>query len=89
MLNLTETEELLLFHPIQSAGPIPTVCDPDGVYPYESFVETAERPSLIKVKMIIMENSSLKVKICPDLGGRFSLYLIKQVTKKFYTIPVL
>jgi hypothetical protein len=75
MMSLTETEELLLFHPIQSAGPIPTICDPDGVYPYESFVETAERPSLIKVKMVIMENKSLKVKICPDLGGKvFSLY---------------
>ncbi|MEH7479966.1 DUF5107 domain-containing protein [Neobacillus drentensis] len=75
MMNLTETEELLLFHPIQSAGPIPTISDPDGVYPYESFVETSERPSLIKVKMVTMENSSLKVKICPDLGGKvFSLF---------------
>jgi Domain of unknown function (DUF5107) len=75
LLKLTETEELLLYHPIQSAGPIPTICDPEGVYPYDSFVETAERPTFIKVKMIIMENSLLKIKICPDLGGKvFSLF---------------
>jgi hypothetical protein len=74
MLTILEKEELLLYHAIQPAGPIPTICDPEGIYPYESFVETSERPGFIKVRMVILENEKMSVKVCPDLGGKvFSL----------------
>jgi hypothetical protein len=43
MLTILEKEELLLYHTIQPERHIPTICDPEGIYPYESFVETSER----------------------------------------------
>ncbi|REE85349.1 uncharacterized protein DUF5107 [Paenibacillus taihuensis] len=70
MLNLTEWQETLLYHPMIGSGPIPTVCDGEGIYPYESFSETAERPVLRKFRMIAIENEWMKVTVCPDLGGK-------------------
>lgn len=78
MLISAETDELMLTHPEIPAGPIPTACDPDGLYPYESFCETSRRPILKKYRMISVENEFVRVKICPDLGGRVcSLFLKK------------
>lgn len=82
MLIYTEKEDILLNHEMQPSGPIPTICDPDGIYPYESFVETAERPRFVKVKMIIIENDSLRVKICPSLGGKIFSIFDKTVEKE-------
>lgn len=78
MLAFAETTEVLLTHPLIPAGPVPTVHDPDGIYPYESFCETSRRPVLKKYRMVVMENEQIRVKICPDLGGRVcSLFLKK------------
>jgi hypothetical protein len=75
MLQIKEQLETHLYHPVQSNGPIPPIGDPDGVYPYESFIETAKRPSLKQFTMLTMENEFLRIKICPDLGGKvFSIY---------------
>jgi hypothetical protein len=70
MLNVEESDEILLTHPLAPAGPIPTAADPEGVYPYESFCETSRRPVLKKYRMITLENDRIRVKLCPDLGGR-------------------
>lgn len=76
MLELEQTEELLLSHQIVPMGPIPMARNPEGVYPYESFCETSRRPVLKKYRMVLMENDRIRVKICPDLGGRVcSIYL--------------
>lgn len=82
MLNLFEKDELLLYHEIQPAGPIPTICDPEGIYPYESFVETAERPRFVKVRMVIIENEKMSVKICPSLGGKIFSMVDKETCKE-------
>lgn len=74
MLHINEQERLLLTHPMVPNGPIPTAQDPDGVYPYESFCETSQRPVLKHYRFVILENDHLRVEICPDLGGKvFSL----------------
>jgi hypothetical protein len=76
MLAFHETAEFLLTHTIVPAGPIPTSYDPDGIYPYESFCETSERPEIRKYRVVSLENDRIRVKICPDLGGRvYSLFL--------------
>jgi hypothetical protein len=78
MLEFSETLEVLLTHQLVPAGPIPTTFDPDGFYPYESFCETSRRPVLKKYRMVSIENDQVRVKICPDLGGRVcSLFLKK------------
>lgn len=75
MLHITEYNKTLLSHPLVPAGPVPTAQDPDGVYPYESFCETARRPILQSYRMIAMENDLIRVVVCPDLGGRiYSLF---------------
>ena len=78
MLQSAETEEYLLTHQLVPAGPIPTAGDPDGFYPYESFCETSKRPVLKKYCMLSIENDHIRVKICPDLGGRVCSLFLKQ-----------
>jgi hypothetical protein len=51
MLEATETTEVLLTHPLVPSGPIPTAYDPHGVYPYESYCETSQRPVMKKYRM--------------------------------------
>ncbi len=70
MLQLCDFQEALLVHQTTPAGPIPPLFDPDGVYPYPSFVETSRRPSLRIRRFIALENDFLRVTICPDLGGK-------------------
>lgn len=70
MLHLDAFQEPLLIHQTTAAGPIPTLHDPDGVYPYPSFVETSRRPSLKLCHFVALENDFLRVTICPDLGGK-------------------
>jgi hypothetical protein len=42
----TEYDEYVLTHELTPAGPVPTALDPNGVYPYISYVETSNRPVL-------------------------------------------
>jgi len=65
-----ETDDFLLTCGLVPAGPVPTVYDDYGVYPYVSYVETANRPLLKSYHFITIENDNLKVTICPDLGGK-------------------
>jgi hypothetical protein len=75
MLEYREFNAPLLVHAVTPSGPIPTICDPEGLYPYESFVETSRRPQLQSHRFIVLENERLRVTICPDLGGKvYSLY---------------
>ncbi len=88
MLTLREFQQPLLSHPLTPAGPIPTAQDPDGVYPYESFVETSRRPVLRAFRFVAMENDHLRVVICPDLGGKVhSLYLKRAQRETLYVSP--
>ncbi len=70
MLRVETEEKLLLAHPLVPCGPIPTAQDPDGVYPYESFAETARRPVLKRYRFLVLENAHLRAAICPDMGGK-------------------
>jgi hypothetical protein len=70
MLESRDFREQLLVHELTDAGPIPTICDPDGIYPYPSFVETSRRPVLKSYQFISLENDFLRVVVCPDLGGK-------------------
>jgi uncharacterized protein DUF5107/uncharacterized protein len=74
----TEFHDDVLTHELIPAGPIPTAFDPDGVYPYLSFVETAERPVLRQYGFVVLENASIKVTICPDRGGRVTSIVHKR-----------
>jgi hypothetical protein len=37
-------KDYVLTHPLTACGPVPTALDPNGVYPYVSYCETASRP---------------------------------------------
>lgn len=87
MLASAELTEVLLTHLLVPAGPIPTVHDPDGFYPYESFCETSRRPVLKAYRMVLMENAHVRVKICPDLGGRVCSLFLKKVGKETLYFP--
>jgi hypothetical protein len=70
MLKYSEWRETMLYHTIQPCGPIPTIGDEEGIYPYESYCETSKRPHLRKFRMISIENQRMQVIVCPDLGGK-------------------
>jgi effector-binding domain-containing protein len=57
-------------HELIPAGPIPTAFDPEGVYPYVSYIETSDRPVLKRYEFVVLENERIRVTICPDRGGR-------------------
>lgn len=87
MLQHSETTELLLTHLLVPAGPIPTAYDPEGVYPYETFCETSRRPMLKAYRMVSVENDRVRVKICPDLGGRVCSIFLKESSVETLFFP--
>lgn len=86
-LSCAEKETYLLTHGLTAAGPVPTAFDPNGVYPYVSYSETSNRPSLVKYKFVTLENSYLKVTICPDLGGKVFSMIHKGSGKEVLYVP--
>lgn len=87
MLECREFREPLLTHGLTTAGPIPPVLDPDGVYPYPSFVETSRRPALKTYRFVRLENDFLRVTVCPDLGGKVFSMVEKLSGREALFIP--
>ncbi|MGE5449366.1 MAG: DUF5107 domain-containing protein [Bacteroidales bacterium] len=83
----TEYEEYLLSHQLVVAGPVPTAFDPNGVYPYVSYSETANRPVPVIYKFIALENDFIRVTICPDLGGKVTSIIHKPSGKEVLYVP--
>ena len=75
-MRVTEIYRVVPYHSLTPAGPIPSACDPDGVYPYVSFTHTSP-PSLRRLRFISLENGALRVEICPDLGGKATALFAK------------
>src|SRR2546426_9187514 len=86
-LACTEREDYVLTHELVPAGPVPTAFDPDGVYPYVSYVETSPRPVRKQYRFIALENARLRVVICPDLGGRVTSLIHKASGKEVLYAP--
>lgn len=82
-----EYEDYILTHGLVPAGPIPTAFDPNGVYPYVSYSETANRPQPVKYKLISLENDQIKVILCPDLGGKVLSMIHKPSGKEVLCVP--
>ncbi len=80
-------EKLILTHELVPSGPIPTAFDPNGVYPYVSYSETAHRPVPVSYTFVILENDHLKVTLCPDLGGKVSSMIHKRSGKEVLYVP--
>jgi hypothetical protein len=87
MLEVREFDQVLLSHPVTETGPVPSVCDPDGVYPYPSFVETSHRPILKRYRFLLLENDWLSVTVCPDLGGKVHSLVDKSSGKEALFVP--
>lgn len=75
--DVEEYHQLIPVFPTHEAGPIPTACDPEGTYPYPSYVETAQRPVLRKMRFVRIENDHLSAVVCPDTGGRLVSLKVK------------
>jgi hypothetical protein len=69
---------LHLVHCTIAAGPIPTAFVTDGVYPYETFVETSARPTIRRLRILHLENDFLAADICPSVGGKVMSLWIKK-----------
>src|ERR1700736_6877370 len=80
-------EDYVLTHPLTGCGPVPTALDPDGVYPYVSYCETANRPAPQKYTFVVLENRYIKVTISPDLGGKVTSIFHKGSGKEVLYVP--
>src|SRR6266853_3394539 len=86
-ITSVEYDEYLLTHELVPAGPVPTAFDPNGVYPYLSYVETSNRPVPKKYHFIVLENAQIKITICPDLGGKVLSMIHKPSGKEVLYVP--
>ena len=82
-----EYEDDVLTHPVVARGPVPTALDPDGVYPYVSHCETADRPVPQRYKFLSIENKYVRVTFCPDLGGKVTSLIHKESGKEVLYVP--
>jgi hypothetical protein len=57
------------------------------VYPYVSYSETSNRPVPKKYRIIELENASVKVAVCPDLGGKITSIIHKPSGKEVLYVP--
>lgn len=83
----TEYDEFILTHALVPAGPVPTAFDPNGVYPYMSYSETANRPVPVKYRFVQLTNDHIRVTICPDLGGKITSMIHKPSGKEVLYVP--
>jgi len=86
-LKVDRIEKTILTHQLTPIGPLPSVLDPDGVYPYQSYCETSNRPVLKKYSFIQLENNYIRVLICPDLGGKVYSIIHKGSGKEVLYVP--
>ena len=86
-VTTTVYETYILTHELVPAGPVPTAFDPNGVYPYKSYVETSNRPVPKKYRFIVLENGFMKATICPDLGGKVFSIIHKPSGKEVLYVP--
>jgi len=80
-------EDYVLTHRLTACGPVPTALDPNGVYPYVSYCETANRPVPQKYTFLVLENRHIKVTISPDLGGKVISMVHKGSGKEVLYVP--
>jgi hypothetical protein len=86
-VNCYTYQDMMLTHTLTPFGPVPTAFDPNGVYPYVSYCETSNRPVAKAYNFIILENAKIKVKICPDLGGKITSLIYKESGKDVLYVP--
>ncbi|MEN6456086.1 MAG: DUF5107 domain-containing protein [Prolixibacteraceae bacterium] len=86
-VSCTEFDQIVLTHQLTQAGPIPTAFDPNGVYPYMSYSETANRPAPVSYRFVSLENEFIRVIICPDLGGKITSMIHKLSGKEVLYTP--
>jgi len=80
-------DDYVLTHQLTACGPVPTALDPNGVYPYVSYCETANRPVLQRYTFIVLENRFIKVTISPDIGGKVTSIVHKGSGKEVLYVP--
>jgi hypothetical protein len=86
-LHYSEYDDYVLTHLLTPAGPIPTAYDPNGVYPYQGYVETSNRPVPVNYHFVVLENDYLKATICTDLGGKVYSLIHKPSGKEVLYVP--
>lgn len=86
-LVCNEYSDYLLTHQLTPFGPVPTVYDANGVYPYVSYCETSNRPVLQLYRFVSLENKFLKVTICPGLGGKVMSIVHKGSGREVLYVP--
>jgi hypothetical protein len=69
-LLVRQYDDYVLTHQLTACGPVPTALDPNGVYPYVSYCETANRPEPRKYRFTSSAATRAGIVLAPCLNVR-------------------
>ncbi len=87
MLKVEKLAKTIPTYQLTPMGPLPSVFDPDGIYPYQSYCRTSDTSKLKNYSFIQLENIHICVLICPDLGGKVYSIVLKSSGKEVLYVP--
>lgn len=82
MLTVRESTQEVADHPITPLTRLPLLYDPEHLYPYTSYSETAAEPVPRRMRLLHLENDALRVLVAPELGGRIWSLFDKRVGRE-------
>jgi hypothetical protein len=75
VIQLKDTTRVIPFYRPEPLTNLPLLYNPEHLFPYTSYGETAPTPVPRAFRMVVLENEFLRVEVAPELGGRvYSLH---------------
>lgn len=89
MIQIHRTTRRLPYYAPSPLTDLPLLYQPEHLFPYTSFGDTAGSPVERDFRMVVMENQALRVEVAPELGGRVYRLFDKRAGKNaLFSNPV-
>ena len=89
MTRIRETTRTIPFYRPEPLTALPLLYQREHLFPYTSYGETATTPVPRVLRMVVLENETLRVEVAPELGGRVYSLLDKRIGKEIlFSNPV-
>ena len=82
MPAISESTCILPYHAPVPLTDLPLILDREHLFPYTSYGETRSEAVPREFRLVVLENASVRVSVCPDLGGRVMSYFNKATGKE-------
>jgi len=89
MLRVTEASRTLPFYRPIPLTALPLIYHREHLFPYPSYGDTEATPTPRAFRLLVIENSELRVEVAPELGGRVYSLFDKQIGREIlFSNPV-